>query len=160
MEIFQIITWRFETDEDDDLIKTIKSIKHHFVEARFSDIFLSALSISFEKYFASKGSSIPKYMTAVVPARIAAEGNFNSLLYILHYYYFYNIHTYIFSGPTFKLQNKFSVALQTLPINTDPNTKNQCARFYNKILEVKKFSDILRNSSDYFVRYFKILFEE
>lgn len=50
-----------------------------------------------------------------------------------------------------KLENRFSVGLQTLPINTDPFTINKSARFYNKILDVKRLSDVLRNSSDYFV---------
>lgn len=70
----QIVNWRFETEDDGNLITKIKSIKHHFVEARFSDVFIAALSISFEKYFASKGHPVPTYMTAVIPARIVAEG--------------------------------------------------------------------------------------
>lgn len=78
----KIIAWYFETECDGDLITKIKSIKHNFVEARFSDIFLSALSISLEKYFASKKLPLPKYMTAVIPARIAAEG----ILYIIYEY--------------------------------------------------------------------------
>lgn len=70
----QIVNWRFETEDDGNLITKIKSIKHHFVEARFSDVFIAALSISLEKYFAAKRHPVPTHMTAVTPARIVAEG--------------------------------------------------------------------------------------
>lgn len=79
----KVVAWYFETDCDGDLITKIKSIKHNFVEARFSDVFLSALSITLEKYFASKELPLPKYITAVIPARIAAEGT----LHFCHQYY-------------------------------------------------------------------------
>lgn len=52
----------------------MKSIKRNFQGVRFSDVLLSALSISFQNYFESKGDHIPNTMTAVVPARIEAEG--------------------------------------------------------------------------------------
>lgn len=68
-------------------------------------------------------------MTVVLPARIEAE------------------------GAQLKLQNKFSVALQTLPIhaNSSIKMKNRAARFHSKMFEVKKYSDQLRSSPDYFV---------
>lgn len=52
----------------------MKAIKRNFQGVRFSDVLLSALSISFQNYFESKGDHIPNTMTAVVPARIEAEG--------------------------------------------------------------------------------------
>lgn len=70
----QIVCWRFEHDDDLDLLNTMKSIKRNFQGVRFSDVLLSALSISFQNYFESKGDHIPNTMTAVVPARIEAEG--------------------------------------------------------------------------------------
>lgn len=54
----------------------MKAIKRNFQGVRFSDVLLSALSISFQNYFESKGDHIPNTMTAVVPARIEAEGKF------------------------------------------------------------------------------------
>lgn len=57
-------------------------------------------------------------------------------------------------GAQLKLQNKFSVGLQTLPIRGKKFTKNQASRFHTKMLEVKKYSDILRNSPDYYVNVF------
>lgn len=54
-------------------------------------------------------------------------------------------------GAQLKLQNKFSVGLQTLPIRAKKSTKNQASRFHSKMLEVKKYSDLLRNSPDYYV---------
>lgn len=54
-------------------------------------------------------------------------------------------------GAQLKLQNKFSVGLQTLPIRGKKFAKNQASRFHSKMLEVKKYSDLLRNSPDYYV---------
>lgn len=71
----QIVCWRFENNEDLDLLDTMKSIKRNFQGVRFSDVLLSALSISFQNYFESKGDHIPNSMTVVLPARIEAEGS-------------------------------------------------------------------------------------
>lgn len=107
----------------------MKSIKRNFQGVRFTDVLLSAVSISFQNYFEMKGNHIPNKMTVVLPARIEAE------------------------GARLKLQNKFSVALQTLPIQTKSSIKmkNRAARFHAKMFEVKKYSDQLRSSPDYFV---------
>lgn len=72
--------WRFENDDDLDLLDTMKSIKRNFQGVRFSDVLLAALSISFQNYFESKGNHIPNEMTVVLPARIEAEGNFQKFL--------------------------------------------------------------------------------
>lgn len=58
----------------------MKSIKRNFQGVRFSDVLLSALSISFQNYFESKGDQIPNTMTVVVPARIQAEGLFDRIV--------------------------------------------------------------------------------
>lgn len=71
----QIVCWHFENADDLDLLDTMKSIKRNCQGVRFSDILLSALSISFQTYFTSKGYQIPNDMTVVLPARIEAEGN-------------------------------------------------------------------------------------
>ena len=123
----QLISWRCENDGDGNLIDTIKSIKQHVANARFSDVFLAALSITFEKYFQKKGETIPDHLTAIIPARVASE------------------------GPTLIIQNKFSMALQTLPIKSKGNAMQSSSKFYQKIVDVKHYSDVLRNSSDYFV---------
>lgn len=121
----QLVCWRFENDDD----HTMKSIKRNFQGVRFSDVLLSAISISFQNYFEMKGKFIPNTMTVVLPARIEAE------------------------GAHLKLQNKFSVALQTLPIHAKSSIqmKNRAARFHAKMFEVKKYSDRLRSSPDYYV---------
>lgn len=59
----------------------MKSIKRNFQGVRFSDVLLSALSISFQNYFESKGDHIPNTMTVVVPARIEAEGNLKNTVH-------------------------------------------------------------------------------
>lgn len=57
----------------------------------------------------------------------------------------------LFLGAQLKLQNKFSVGLQTLPIRGKKFAKNRASRFHTKMLEVKNYSDLLRNSPDYHV---------
>ncbi|XP_055320369.1 uncharacterized protein LOC129577418 [Sitodiplosis mosellana] len=130
----KIICWHFENDDDLDLLDTMKAIKRNFQGVRFSDVLLSALSISFQNYFESKGHHIPNTMTAVLPARIEAE------------------------GAQLKLQNKFSVGLQTLPIRGRQFVNTQASRFHSKMMEVKKYSDLLRSSPDYFVNYWIMSF--
>lgn len=142
----------------------MKSIKRNFQGVRFSDVLLSALSISFQNYFESKGDHIPNTMTVVVPARIEAEGNLNKRIqstrtkrklghcsdFFSSFSLFYCRYWYAI-GAQLKLQNKFSVGLQTLPIRGKKSAKNQASRFHSKMLEVKKYSDLLRNSPDYYV---------
>lgn len=140
----------------------MKSIKRNFQGVRFSDVLLSALSISFQNYFESKGDHIPNTMTVVVPARIEAEGNLKNTVhpvqkqtltlfwFCFSFSLFYCRYWYAI-GAQLKLQNKFSVGLQTLPIRGKKSAKNQASRFHSKMLEVKKYSDLLRNSPDYYV---------
>lgn len=123
--------WRFETDEDDGLLGTMKMIKRYYLGVRFSDVLLAALSISLQNYFESKGKRIPNSMTVVLPARIEAEQT------------------------QLKLQNKFSVALQTLPIRSGSRLASKSSQFHSKMLEVKKYSDELRKWPDYYVKTVK-----
>lgn len=72
----------------------------------------------------------------------------------------FNGHNFIYIqlGAQLKLQNKFSVGLQTLPIRGRKFMKTQASRFHAKMLEVKKYSDLLRNSPDYYVNWFQLIF--
>lgn len=65
----------------------MKSIKRNFQGVRFSDVLLSALSISFQNYFEAKGTHIPNTMTVVVPARIEAEGLTSFQYFIYNFFY-------------------------------------------------------------------------
>lgn len=125
----QLVCWYFENEDEHHLLDTIKSIKRNFQGVRFSDVLLSAVSISFQNFFEKKGKHIPNEMTVVLPARIEVE------------------------GAKLKLQNKFSVALQTLPIQAEYSLKkkSKAGRFHAKMFEVKKYADQVHNSSDYMV---------
>lgn len=145
--------WRFENADDLNLIETMKSIKRKYDGVRFSDVLLSALSNSFHHYFESKGAQIPETMTVVLPARIEAESEFFFLISpIPCCEQIRSIHNILFGkiGSQLKLQNKFSVGLQTIPIFGRKST-NHINRFQRKMLQIKKFSDQLRNSPDYYV---------
>lgn len=78
--------WHFENDDDYNLLDTMKSIKRNFQGVHFTDVLLSALSISFQNYFESKGNQIPNSMTVVLPARIETEGK-----KIFFFYFFQQI---------------------------------------------------------------------
>lgn len=55
-------------------MSSIKSIKRQSMGARFSDVILTALSLSFESYFEANGKAVPNNMTVVHIARFAPEG--------------------------------------------------------------------------------------
>lgn len=70
-----MVCWRFENDDDRNLMASIKRIKRRSATARFSDIILTALSLSLEEHIADVSDSVPKDMTLVNIARFAPEGS-------------------------------------------------------------------------------------
>uniref|UniRef100_A0AAG5DXH6 O-acyltransferase WSD1 C-terminal domain-containing protein n=1 Tax=Anopheles atroparvus TaxID=41427 RepID=A0AAG5DXH6_ANOAO len=131
----KVVSWiheeRFESSRWVDIIKRTKRL---LPGTRFSDVFLAALSASLEAYFTKITGNPPKSLTVVLPARIEKE------------------------SPHLKLHNRFSVALQTLPIASgiqleDPNRHYTLTK---RILAVKSYSDALRSTSDYMINYWII----
>uniref|UniRef100_A0A182MYW2 O-acyltransferase WSD1 C-terminal domain-containing protein n=1 Tax=Anopheles dirus TaxID=7168 RepID=A0A182MYW2_9DIPT len=112
-------------------VEIIKRTKRLLPGTRFSDIFLTALSSSLEAYFTRQTGNPPKTLTVVLPARIEKES------------------THL------KLHNRFSVALQTLPITPgiQIDDANRHYALMNRILAVKRYSDSLRSSSDYMINF-------
>lgn len=107
------------------LLTLVKLLKRQFAGARFSNILLAALSKSLCDFFETKNYAMPKDMTVVIPARLYnAKENLSSL----------------------KLENKFSVALQTLPIDVN--------QVYDRVDKVKMYSDMVVASPDYQINYF------
>lgn len=117
----KVLSWFFEEDDDCDLIGTIKAIKRKIPGGSFSDVLLAALAGSLKNYFNYKKKKIPNVVTIVVPARV----DFDSW------------------DEKVKLQNRFSVALQTIPIESGSTM------LYHRVGQVKVLSDIVRNSPDY-----------
>lgn len=109
------------------MMTLVKLLKRQFPGARFSNILLAALSKSLRDFFEQKKYEIPKDMTVVIPARLCnMKEDFSSL----------------------KLENKFSVALQTLPIdNCQPNANDRINR-------VRRNSDVVVASPDYQINFF------
>ncbi|XP_070507604.1 O-acyltransferase WSD-like [Chironomus tepperi] len=122
------INWIYESnnnnnDEDSTpLLTVVKLLKRKFPGSRFSNILLAALSKSLKDYFMFKKMDVPKDMTVVIPARICHE------------------------SPTLKLQNKFSVALQTIPIDMNRTTE--------RVERVRRNSQVVISSPDYQINYF------
>ncbi|CAG9806865.1 unnamed protein product [Chironomus riparius] len=122
------INWIYESSNNDNystpLLTVVKLLKRKFPGSRFSNILLSALSKSLRDYFMYKNSEVPKDMTVVMPARICHE------------------------SPTLKLRNRFSVAMQTIPIDVSRTTE--------RVERVRRNSDVVIASPDYQVNYFLI----
>lgn len=123
----KVVSWLNESDTDVDLLSTIKMVKRRIPGARFSDIFLTALSSSLYNYFSKHSEHSPTDITVVLPARIQKE------------------------SPKLKIHNRFSVALQTLLIEPgiQSHDTNKLSKICDRIENVKKNSDILRSSPDY-----------
>lgn len=71
---FQVVCWRFENHDDRNLMESIRTIKRHSTGARFSDVILTALSLTIEEHIDAMDCSIPDDMTVVNITRFAAEG--------------------------------------------------------------------------------------
>uniref|UniRef100_A0A6E8W687 WS_DGAT_C domain-containing protein n=1 Tax=Anopheles coluzzii TaxID=1518534 RepID=A0A6E8W687_ANOCL len=128
----KVVSWIHEDhNRDTRWVEIIKRTKRLLPGTRFSDVFLTALSSSLETFFASKNGTSPKNLTVVLPARIEKE------------------------SPHLKLHNRFSVALQTLPITPgiQMNDTNRHYALTKRILAVNSYSDVLRSSSDYLINY-------
>lgn len=131
----KVVSWIHEEHhETSQWVNIIKRTKRLLPGTRFSDVFLTALSASLENYFTTLNGNSPKSLTVVLPARIEKE------------------------SPHLELHNRFSVALQTLPIQSgiQLDDLNRHFKLTKRILAVKRFSDTLRSSSDYMINYWII----
>ncbi|XP_050080319.1 uncharacterized protein LOC126567976 [Anopheles maculipalpis] len=128
----KVVSWIHEDhNSGTSWVEIIKRTKRLLPGTRFSDVFLTALSSSLEVYFSKQTGKPPKNLTVVLPARIEKE------------------------TPHLRLHNRFSVALQTLPISPGIllNDTNRHYALAKRILAVKRYSDGLRSSSDYLINY-------
>lgn len=70
----QIVCWRFEKDDDKNLVSSIKLIKQSVEGIRFSDVLLTAFSLSVKKYVESIEKTVPDKITVVHIVRFKPEG--------------------------------------------------------------------------------------
>ncbi|EDS26375.1 conserved hypothetical protein [Culex quinquefasciatus] len=128
----KVVSWIHEEEHSDThWVEVIKRTKQQLPGARFSDAFLTALSSSLQKYLSRKTDQVPEDITVVLPTRVERE------------------------SPQLKLHNKFSVALQTLPITSgiDLSDPNRMQNLMSRLNDVKQHSDALRSSPDYMINY-------
>lgn len=128
----KVVSWIHEEEfSGTRWVDIIKRTKQQVPGARFSDAFLTALSSSLQKYFTRKSDHMPNDITVVLPTRISRE------------------------SPQLKLHNRFSVALQTLPISPGINLDdpNRLQTLLGRLMDVKQYSDVLRSSPDYLINY-------
>ncbi|KAJ9586132.1 hypothetical protein L9F63_020222, partial [Diploptera punctata] len=132
---YKVIAWY--RDQNGELFKQIKKVKNCF-NIRFTEVLLTALSASLEKYFethqVSYKDGIPGIVNIVIPARM--------------------------EQPTskFDLNNRFSVAMFQLPVSQAAENNNQGNEYNkfslrNRLEAVCHNSEMLRNSIDYQVNY-------
>ncbi|XP_053685424.1 uncharacterized protein LOC128735002 [Sabethes cyaneus] len=128
----KVVSWIHEEESSDtQWIEVIKRTKQLVPGARFSDAFLTALSSSLQSYFERSKTQMPNNITVVLPTRIERE------------------------SPQLKLHNRFSVALQTLPITSgiDLDDPNRLQNLLSRLTQIKQHSDNLRSSPDYLINY-------
>ncbi|XP_059622838.1 uncharacterized protein LOC132266030 [Phlebotomus argentipes] len=122
------ISWLHEPTNS-NLLRNLRRVKRTIPNSRFSDLILTSISSSLHQYFEQSGKPIPKSIQIIVPARIEAiEKNL-------------------------KLQNKFSVALQKLPILPPLDRDSDISELALKVSRVRKQTNLVRLKSDYLLNY-------
>lgn len=126
----QKVNWLYESDSGNypTLMSLVKLLKRQFDSGRFSNILLAALSKSLKDFFERKHYEIPKDMTVVIPARLCNSRE----------------------DPQLRMENRFSVAMQTLPIDEN--------RIYDRINRIRRCSEVVSASPDYLVNYWMMTF--
>ncbi|XP_055708832.1 uncharacterized protein LOC129805045 [Phlebotomus papatasi] len=119
--------WIHETEES-YLLPCLRKLKRKIPDARFSDLILTSLSSSLYKYFA-KSENIPKNIKIIVPARVEALQK------------------------EMRLENKFSVALQRLPIVPPLGKASNVKDITSKVSKIKEETDKVRSKSDYAINF-------
>lgn len=128
----QVTNWFYETDENNNevsLLTLIKLLKRKVPGAKFSNVLLAGLSKSLNDYFTKRKLLVPDDLTVVIPARMSYEEQ--------------QLH----------LSNKFSVGFVTLPIKNLKSFCDQESEMYDRIENVKKYSDTLLLLPDYQINY-------
>lgn len=120
----KFVEWFWEPDEN--LFQKIKTVKNLIPGSRFSDVFLTALSSSFYELFKTKAHLVPEQMTIVIPLRMEPTSS------------------------QLRLQNRFSVGLQKLPI---VNPIKDFASLEVSVTSTKRWTDDLRSKPDYLINY-------
>ncbi|XP_039283628.1 uncharacterized protein LOC111055404 isoform X2 [Nilaparvata lugens] len=164
---YKVVGWYFEDEDADDntLMSKIKRIRMR-TGTHFSDVLLTALSTSMEDYF-RRFNEVPHDITVVIPARIGRpdEGESSAKVAsavfsskdlkatVTKLYMDRNAkrnHSVIYEDAKTKLDNKFSVALLSLPIASETPIKEE---LFGKLRRVQQRTGVLRKSADYIVNY-------
>lgn len=110
------------------LLPCLRKLKRKIPDVRFSDLILTSLSSSLYKFF-EKSGDIPKTIKIIVPARVEALQK------------------------EMRLENKFSVALQRLPIVRPLGKVSDVRDITSKVLKIKEETDKVRSKSDYAINF-------
>ncbi|GAB0099570.1 O-acyltransferase WSD1, C-terminal [Sergentomyia squamirostris] len=120
----KVSAWFHESSVD--LLPRLRKLKRTIPHSRFSDIILTALSASLNNHFKKVSHPVPEVLRIIVPARIEAPST------------------------DFRLENKFSVAVQKLPIIQMSSESLSVSRM---VTRVKRETDLVRSKPDYVINY-------
>lgn len=121
--IFQKVNWIYESSSNAKLMSAVKAAKSNFKGSRFGNILLAALAKSLKDFFEQRKFDVPEDITVVLPARLQFKKEYSNR----------------------DLLNRFSVGVQSIPIDVDEPRK--------LVQKIKENSDRLRASSDYIINY-------
>uniref|UniRef100_A0A1B6LCW6 O-acyltransferase WSD1 C-terminal domain-containing protein n=1 Tax=Graphocephala atropunctata TaxID=36148 RepID=A0A1B6LCW6_9HEMI len=146
----KVVAWYFEQQDNSDqlLMSMIKRIRAK-TGVRFSDVLLTAVSASLEKFYA-QCHEVPQFITVVIPARLTPPSETQAVTKVIKTKKFSTKVTKITESSDNKLENKFSVALLPLPI---ANASSSSLKLFTKLRQVRKHCELLRGSPDYLVNY-------
>uniref|UniRef100_A0A1B0FUX8 O-acyltransferase WSD1 C-terminal domain-containing protein n=1 Tax=Lutzomyia longipalpis TaxID=7200 RepID=A0A1B0FUX8_LUTLO len=121
-------SWLYESN-DSHLLLQLRKLKRTLPAVRLSDLILAALSGSLYRHYERTKTAIPQFIQIVVPARI--------------------------EPPTkeLKLENKFSVAIQKLPILPPLCRNSNFHDLTERVKVVKEETDRVRSRPDYLINY-------
>ncbi|XP_055692245.1 uncharacterized protein LOC129795189 [Lutzomyia longipalpis] len=121
-------SWLYESN-DSHLLLQLRKLKRTLPAVRLSDLILAALSGSLYRHYKRIKTVTPQFIQIVVPARI--------------------------EPPTkeLKLENKFSVAIQKLPILPPLCRNSSFHDLSERVKVVKEETDWVRSRPDYLINY-------
>ncbi|XP_044735639.1 uncharacterized protein LOC123297887 [Chrysoperla carnea] len=124
----KLVTW-WSDNANGEMLNKVKRVQHYYSNIRFCDVIISAISVSFSKYFQQKSVKTPNTMTLVIPVRAEMEN--------------------IQFGNKIELTNRFTVGFVDAPLNFEQKSIQQLEKVHIQ-------TERLRNSLEFAVNYWLI----
>ncbi|XP_025836886.1 uncharacterized protein LOC108733059 isoform X1 [Agrilus planipennis] len=127
----------WKTEDDEELVELTRTLRKRIPGASFLDILFTAVSASFHEYFQKKSKSLPKYLTAVVPARMNVK------------------EVEQLQTDKFVFTNNFTVGLFNMPVEVPKphHIFSSKTVVLSRLRETMKQTHMLRHSIDFHINY-------